>query len=309
MSAHGNEAMVDEHEWAERAMPMGDATLSQLLALDCVAPLRWRSRRADPNANGRIFGGQLLGQAMMAALDGVPGNRTPTMMQALFLHGALPGEAVDFEATVLQEGKRFSSRRVSASQPGGRPVLDAQVTCAIPLDAPWHDEPTSAPGGERPESLPSLGDLPDAMFDTIRRLGGYDRDCKPTIEFRIPDPARQFSARTSGPRFRYWMRAAQPLPGDPRLHAAAFAYLSDWWLNFSALALHQRTIGTRRLYICSLNHGLWLHRAVRADAWLHVDTISPAANAGCGLSIAKIHDAAGDLVASVTQQTLMTFTE
>ncbi|MGK8793973.1 hypothetical protein ACRS8P_01080 [Burkholderia cenocepacia] len=61
-------------------------------------------------------------------------------------------------------------------------------------------------------------------------------------------------------------------------------------------------------YICSLNHGLWLHRPVQADQWLHVETNSPAANAGCGLSIAKIHDAAGDLVASASQQTLMTFT-
>ncbi|KAF1032915.1 MAG: Acyl-CoA thioesterase 2 [Burkholderia lata] len=308
MSAHGSEAMVDERGRTEPAMPTGDATLSELLTLDPVAPGRWRSRRADPNANARIFGGQLLGQAMAAALDGVPENRTPTMMQALFLHGALPGEPLDFETSVLQEGKRFSSRRVSAWQPGGRAVLDAQVTCAIPLDAPRHGEPTPVPAGERPESLPSLCDLPDALFDTVRRLGGYDRDCKPSIEFRIPDPARQLSAQTSGPRFRYWMRAARPLPCDARIHAAAFAYLSDWWLNFSALALHQRAIGTRRLYICSLNHGLWLHRPVQADAWLHVETISPAANAGCGLSIAKIHDAAGDLVASASQQTLMTFT-
>ncbi|MGK8208450.1 acyl-CoA thioesterase [Burkholderia cenocepacia] len=308
MSAHGSEAIVDESGWMERATPMSDATLLQLLTLDPVAPGRWRSRRADTNPNDRIFGGQLLGQAMTAALDGVPENRTPTMMQALFLHGALPGETIDFETTVLQEGKRFSSRRVSAWQPGGRAVLDAQVTCAIPLDGPGHDEPTPVPPGERPESLPSLCDLPDAMFDTVRRLGGYDRVCKPSIEFRIPDPVRQLSARTSGPRFRYWMRAARPLPCNARIHAAAFAYLSDWWLNFSALALHQRTIGTSRLYICSLNHGLWLHRPVQADQWLHVETNSPAANAGCGLSIAKIHDAAGDLVASASQQTLMTFT-
>jgi acyl-CoA thioesterase-2 len=289
--------------------PRNEAVLSQLLTLERIASHRWRSRYGDPNANGRVYGGQLLGQAMMAAQSGIALDRAPTMMQALFLQGAVPDDAVEFEVATLQEGKRFSSRRVSASQGNGRSVLEAQITCAATLDGPRHSEPSPVPAGERPESLPSPSDLPKAMFDLIGRLGGYSQDCKPAVEFRIPEPMQQLSPQTCGAHFRYWMRAAQPLPHDRRIHAAAFAYLSDWWLNFSALALHLRTIGPRQLYISSLNHGLWLHQAVRADEWLHVETVSPASNAGCGVSIAKIHDVEGNMVASATQQLLMVFAD
>jgi acyl-CoA thioesterase II len=98
------------------------------------------------------------------------------------------------------------------------------------------------------------------------------------------------------------------LPDDPCFHAAAFAYLSDWWLNFSALGLHLRDLNGRQLYISSLNHALWLHRPVRADQWLHVDCTSPCAQAGRGLSIGAVHDAQGRQLASMTQECLMAYT-
>jgi acyl-CoA thioesterase len=112
--------------------------LEELLTLDAAGEGRWRSRHGDANRNGRSYGGQLLGQAMMAALMDVPAGRAATMMQFLFLQGAMPEEAVDFQVTALQEGKRFSSRHVRGRQGKGRTVLDAQVTCALPLAAPTH---------------------------------------------------------------------------------------------------------------------------------------------------------------------------
>ncbi len=292
------------------ALPAWDELhIEAMLALDRTGEGRWRSRHGDPNMNGRSYGGQLLGQAMMAALMQVPAGRAPTMMQFLFLQGAMPHEPIDFEVQVLQEGKRFSSRRVSGTQPGGRTVLDAQVTCALPLASPQHGHATSAPPGERPEDLPGLDEVPRAVLDDIKKLGGYSEDRKPSIEFRIPDAVRQLSAGTAQPRLRFWMRAARLLPDDARVRAAAFAYMSDWWLNFSGLAAHLAQARERSFYISSLNHALWLHAPVHPDRWLHVDTRSPAAAGGRALSIARVHDQAGRLVASATQESLMAYAD
>ena len=283
--------------------------IAELLALARIAEGRWRSRHGDPNMNGRSYGGQLLGQAMMAALMDVPDGRAPSMIQLLFLQGAMPNEPIDFEVEVLQEGKRFSSRHVRGAQVGGRTVLDAHVTCALPLASPEHGRRSSAPTGERPEDQADLGGVPPALLEGVERLGGYSGDRKPSIEFRIPEAVRQMSADTSEPSFRFWMRATRPLPDDLRVRSAAFAYMSDWWLNFSGLAPHLHVARERKFYISSLNHALWLHAPVRPDEWLHVETESPRAGSGRALSIARVHDQAGRLVASATQESLMAFAD
>ncbi len=289
--------------------PWDELDIPALLSLQPTGAGRWRSRHGDPNLNGRSYGGQLLGQAMSAALMDVPDGREPTMMQFLFLQGAMPQEALDFQVTALQDGKRFSSRHVRATQGSGRTVLDAQVTCAATLDAPTHDTPSAAPAGERPDDLPGLDDVDPALVRGIKRLGGYSEDRKPSIDFRIPEPERQLSPAHMNERFRFWMRTTRPLPDDTRVRAAAFAYLSDWWLNFSALGLHLRQLGERRLYISSLNHAIWLHRPVHCDQWLHVDSRSPASSSGRGLSVGAVHDPAGRCVATLTQECLMAYAD
>lgn len=283
--------------------------LENLLTLDDVGEGQWRSRHGDANRNGRSYGGQLLGQAMMAALMDVPDDRAATMMQFLFLQGAMPRETVDFRVTALQEGKRFSSRHVRGTQGNGRMVLDAQVSCALPLDAPAHAAPSTAPAGERPESLATLDDVDPALLQNIGQLGGYSQGRKSSIEFRIPDPARQLSLNGMDGCFRFWMKAARPLPDDARIHAAAFAYLSDWWLNFCALGRHLRGMGARKLYISSLNHALWMHRPMRADQWMHVSCSSPSAEAGRGLAMGVVHDLQGRALASMTQECLMAYVD
>ena len=283
--------------------------IAELLTLEALGPGRWRSRYGDANKNGRSYGGQLLGQAVMASISEMPEDRPATMMQFLFLQGAVPQDPVDFQVTELQRGKRFTSRHVRASQGSGRLVLDAHVTCATWLDAPEHESPSSVPAFERPEDCAGIDEVDPALMREITRLGGYSEDRKPSIEFRIPDAGIQLSPTSMTARFRFWMRALQPLPDDPRIQSAAFAYLSDWWLNFSSLGLHLRGIGQRKLYISSLNHAVWMHRPVRADGWLHVETTSPAAQRGRGMSIATIHDLEGHLVASGTQECLMAYAD
>jgi acyl-CoA thioesterase-2 len=281
--------------------------IARLLALDPVAPGHWRTRHGDPNMNGRSYGGQLLGQAMMAALADMPNDRRPTMMQFLFLQGAMPDEPIDLQVTQLQAGKRFGSRHVRGSQASGRVVLDAQVTFAARLDAPEHEVERIQLRDERPEQFASLDDVPADVLREITRLGGYSHDRKPSIEFRIPQADRQLDPARITDSFRFWMRATRPVPGDARIQAAAFAYLSDWWLNFSALGMHLRDAGTRALYIASLNHTIWLHRPVCPDEWLHVESVSPCAANGRGFSIGSVHDARGHRVATLTQECLMAY--
>ncbi|MBS0450005.1 MAG: thioesterase family protein [Proteobacteria bacterium] len=290
-------------------LPWNEHNIEHLLALTECEPGCWRTRHGDANLNARSYGGQLLGQALMAGMMDVPADRVATMMQFLFLQGAMPDESLELRVTPLQNGKRFSSRHVRASQANGRVVLDAQVTCALPLEAPSHGAPSSVPAGERPEDLAQLDDVDPALLRSFHRLGGYSGSRKPSIEFRIPDPRRQLSPEVMKGRFRFWMRSAQALPDDPRIQAAAFAYLSDWWVNFSALGHHLCELGERRLYIASLNHAIWLHRPFRADQWLHVDTMSPASASGRGLAIGAIHDREGRSLATVTQECLMAYAD
>ncbi|MDQ2734456.1 MAG: thioesterase family protein [Pseudomonadota bacterium] len=234
-------------------------------------------------------------------------DRFATMMQFLFLQGTAPGEPIDLEVTRLQDGKRFSSRRVRGTQSGGRIVFEAQFSFAIPSFAPEHTTPNTAPES-RPESLPSLIDLPVASRRGLGLLGSYSPDEKPCIDFRIPQIERQLSPDLSETSFRFWLKARQPLPANPRVHAAAFAYLSDWWLNFSSLGAHMSELDDERpLYISSLNHCVWFHRPFAADQWVHFHSESPCAAEGRGLSTARIHDLAGRLVASATQECLMAF--
>ena len=292
---------------AEAPLPRwNESDLPALLTLDEVAPLHYRSRYGDANLNGRAYGGQVLGQAMMAACLSVDASRAATMLQFLFLQGTDPAQPVDFEVSVLQDGKRFSSRHVTGTQ-GGKPVLDATGTFALTLPAPRHSDASTA-HESAPEELPALSGMPASWEAGLRRLGGYSLRGKPSIEFRVPDIAQQVDPQRATHSLRFWLKTKHPLPNEGAMHASAFAYLSDWWLNFSSLGGHVRDLADdERLYIASLNHCIWFHRPFPADQWMHFDSHSACAEAGRGLSIAHVHDQQGQLIATASQQCLMAY--
>jgi acyl-CoA thioesterase-2 len=279
--------------------------IEALVSLDPVGALRYCSRCGDGNLNGRSYGGQLLGQAMMAASLSIPEDRVASTFQLLFLNGADPDQRIDFEIKILQDGKRFSSRQVFGFQRGGRAVLNAHATFCAPQLAPAHAIPSAALD-ENPEDLPSLTVLPPVLMEGLRPLAPYSHQVKPCMDFRIPAIERQLGAETARSRLRFWLRGKHPLAPDARMKAAVFAYLSDWWLNFSSLGCHLRDLQSQpSLYIASLNHCIWFHRAFSPDQWMHFESESPCAEGGRGLSIARIHDRAGLMLATATQETLM----
>jgi acyl-CoA thioesterase-2 len=216
-----------------------------------VGPGLWRTNYGDSNLNGRSYGGQLLGQAMAAALMDMPNDRNPTMMQFLFLRGASPEEVLDLTVQPLQDGKRFSSRHVRATQAGGF-IFDAQITCATEFEAPEHADPTRAPAHENPEDLSTLDMVPDSTRRTISTLGGYSEEYKPSVDFRIPSVQDQLGSENAQPQFRYWVKLRQELDPHPHKQAAALAYLSDWWINFACLIPHVAESTRRKLYMALL---------------------------------------------------------
>lgn len=282
-----------------------ELNIEALVALEQTGPGCYRSRFGDGNLNGRSYGGQILGQAMMAATLSAPDDRPASVLQLLFLRGADPGQPIEFKVNSLQDGKRFSSRHVVGVQGDGRVVLDAHATFCVPQAGPRHAV-SLLTMTENPESLPELTTIPDGLMRQLRPLGPYSRYVKPAIDFRIPDIERQLSAATAQSRLRFWLRGRQPLAVGSRAKQAVFAYLSDWWLNFSSVGGHLRDLQSKEpLYLSSLNHCIWFHRAFSPDGWMHFDTESPCAEGGRGLSIARIHARDGSMLATSTQETLM----
>ncbi|MDB5731471.1 MAG: hypothetical protein JWQ03_1366 [Variovorax sp.] len=292
--------------------PWDPRDLEALLRLRTLGPSSFRSCYASPNARGTVYGGQLLAHALMAASMTVPPDRDATALQFMFLQSASPDRAIDFEVATLQDGKRFASRHVRGTQEGGgagtgrRVVLDAQATFATPLPGPAHATPSRA-GDVDPQTLLRMEDMSAETADAIWRTLGYPLD-SPALDLRVGEPARELGLSSPTAALRFWLRTRDRLPDEPMLQTAAFAYLSDWWLNFASVGIHvpQLQRDGARLHVASLNHAIWFHRPLRADQWLHFDVQSPSAGRGRGLSIATVHDIEGALVASVTQENLMT---
>ncbi len=281
--------------------------LLELLDMDEVQPQRsFVTRCGDANPNGRSYGGQILAQTLMAAARTVPAGRMPTMMQFLFLQGTLHDQALQLDVNALQDGKRFSSRHVRGTQGAARAVLDAQVSFATELPAPQHALAPAFAADEDPLAFPTLQDLPAQWAVDVEASVGYAFGHKEVVEFRLPEVPSGMQLDIARPRLRFWIRLRQSLPDDMAVHAAAFAYLSDWWMNYPAVGAHVAAMrGSAGLYIASLNHALWLHRPLRANEWMHFDSSSPAAAHGRGLTVARIHNRQGELVASTTQECLM----
>jgi len=283
--------------------------VADLLDLAPIAVNRFRSRLAERNEHGRIYGGQLLGQAVMAASRTVPDERAATYLQFLFAAGGAPEQAVDYEVVPLQDGKRFSSRSVRGVQPGGRILCDASVSFARAMESPSHAAPPERDSGlaSNPESLPGLADIDAPEARDVERTLDYGYREHSAIDLRLPFIDDVLRGDPSSPRVRFWIRTWAPLRDDPALHAAAFAYISDYWINFVACIAHVAPLAKAdgKLYVASLNHAIWFHCPFRADQWLLCDCASPRAARGRGLATARVYSRSGELVASATQECLL----
>jgi acyl-CoA thioesterase-2 len=284
-------------------MPLTSADLVALLDLEPAGAERFIGRSPDMGWT-RVYGGQVVAQALVAAARTVTG-RSPHSLHAYFLLGGDPAEPILFEVERVRDGRSFSTRRVKASQ-RGEPIFVLSASFHIAEDGPDHQAP--APAAPPPEQIidpqAALALMPEPARKRLQAL--FDR-VRP-IEFRPVDMRRYAPMQpgeTRAAEQSVWIRIGGPLPDDPMIHTAALAYLSDMTLLDTALVAHGHAIFDGRHQVASLDHTLWLHRPCRADAWLLYVQDSPSAGGARALTRGTLFTREGVLVASVAQEGLV----
>lgn len=284
------------------------STLTALLDLLSLEPLEhniFRGQNRDIGS-GRVFGGQVLAQALIAARRTVPEDREAHSLHGYFI---LPGDVqrpIVYFCDALRDGKSFTTRQVQAIQ-HGRAIF--QMSASFHVEEPGVQHQAAMPDVEGPEGLADELDLVRAVADRIpdRLREVYTQD-RP-IEFRPVAPVSFFRPEVREPVKYVWLRARGSMPDEPVLHQAVLAYASDYGLLGSALLPHGLTFQQPDLQAATLDHALWFHRSFRVDQWLLYAMDSPAAAGARGFTRGSVFTREGELIASVTQEGLMRLRE
>lgn len=285
-------------------MSIVDEFLS-LLELEPLADNRYRGSNRDIGT-GRVFGGQVFAQALVAARRTVIEPR-----EAHSVHGYFLREG-DFRAPIIydvdrpRDGGSFTSRRVTAIQHG---EAIFHLSASFHKSEPGLDHQVAMPEVPPPESLPNELDLiranPQRLPEALRDVLIQDRP----IDFRPILPADPLAERPPVPseqaRRMLWFRVPVALPDTPILHQAVLAYASDYGFLPTSLAPHGVALRDPRLQIASLDHTLWMHRPFRADEWLLYVNDSPSAFGARGFVRGQVFSRDGRLVASAAQEGLI----
>jgi acyl-CoA thioesterase II len=250
----------------------------------------------------RVYGGQVLGQALVAAVRTVPEERVAHSLHAYFLLPGDPKVPIIFQVERLRDGGSFTTRRVTGIQHGKAMFA---MSASFQKSEPGLDHQIKMPKVPMPEDLPSEkellkifeGDIPD----DIRNYWKRERP----IEMRPVDVSR-FLKRTKGVAEQsIWMRATGKLPDAFPLHQCVLAYASDFTLLDTALIAHGKLMFDHDMQMASLDHALWFHRPFRADDWLLYVQDSPSSQHGRGVCRGSVYTREGMLVASVVQEGLI----
>jgi acyl-CoA thioesterase-2 len=275
-------------------------SLTSILDLEPLERNLFRGR--SPNIGWqRVFGGQVIGQALYAACKTVEG-RDPHSLHAYFLLAGDPTIPILYEVDRLRDGRSFTTRRVLAIQKG-EAIFAMSASFQVPEEGYAHQMPM--PDVPMPEELPDREEMRDRILPNMPPVvrAYYERE-RP-IEIRPVELARYASSEKMEPRFNVWIRAMQPLPDEPAIHQAVLAYASDLMLLDSSLIAHGRTVFDKTIQGASLDHALWFHRPFRADDWLLYAQDSPSTSGARGFSRGLVFDRQGRLVASVAQEGLI----
>lgn len=282
-------------------MPFTAADLVDRLDLEVIEHNIFRGRNRDIGT-GRIYGGQVLAQALVAAGRTVEEGRAVHSMHGYFI---LPGDLdvpVVYFVDRLRDGGSFTTRRVTAIQHGNA-IFNLSASFHEPEEGLEHQE--GMPDVPDPETLrPELDVIReevDRIPDRLRTVLTQDR----ALDFRSVDDETPFDTSVREPRQRYWVRAVGEVGDDPLHHRAVLAYASDYGLLVTSLRPHGMSFRDDRLMVASLDHSIWFHRPVRVDEWLLYCVDSPVACGGRGFARGAYYDREGRLVASVAQEGLV----
>jgi acyl-CoA thioesterase-2 len=282
-------------------MPQSVDELLALLDLEEVDDCVYRGRQPD-TALQRVFGGQVAGQALVAASRTVETGRLVHSLHAYFLRPGDTRVPIVYDVERTRDGRTFSTRRVVARQQGvdGPPIFYMSASFQTPEEGLEHQDPM--PEVAPPEDCPELGDVLARL--TKRPRDAWDREWA-ALDVRYAGDSRsggEIEGEGHPAQSRVWLRAAGPLGDDPAVHAAVLAYASDLTLLSASVLPHGTWIGDPRLQPASLDHAMWFHRPLRADEWLLYDQVSPSASGGRGFATGNLFAADGRLVATAVQE-------
>lgn len=261
---------------------------------------------------GRVFGGQVLGQALSAAEQTVPADRFVHSFHAYFLRPGATDLPVVYTVDPIRDGRSFTTRRVVAIQ-SGKPIFNLSASFQVREEGLDHHQPmpaTTGPTGllsEQELSIRYLERLPEAVRVKIPEFMRQRATADRPIEIRPIDPLDPMDPPQRPPRRQVWFRTSGRLPAETPLsiHQQLLAYASDF--NFLATSLypHQVSWLTPGIQVASLDHAMWFHRPFRMDEWLLYDIESPSASGARGLVTGRFYNQQGELVASTAQEGLI----
>ncbi len=273
--------------------------LLQVLDLETLEVNLFRGY-SPPTIWKRVFGGQVVAQALVAASRTVEGIAAHSL-HAYFILGGDPKIPIIYEVDRTRDGKSFTTRGVKAIQ-NGQPIFT--MMASFHNNEEGLDNQLPMPDVPKPEQLPTdqemRRDILPSMPEQVQRY--YQRPLP--IELRPIDFSHYLGKKPKDGRFNAWFKAVQPIPDDPALHRCVLAYASDLMLLDSSLMPLGRTLFEPAFMGASLDHALWLHRPFRADEWLLYSQDSPNLHGSRGLSRGLIYRRDGTLVASVMQEGL-----
>lgn len=253
----------------------------------------------------RLYGGQVLSQAMSAAQQTADPQFVLHSMHAYFMRPGDPARAVIYDVELIREGKSFLTRRVTARQHGA-----AIFSCQLSYQKAeiGFDHQSRMPDVPGPEDLKSESELYAAASTTID-LKGIPPESRTPLEWPIEhwpvDPVDFDDPKPLQARNYIWLRAAAPVEGDLALHQQLLAFASDHNILITSLRPHSTSFITPGLQIATIDHAIWFHRPFRVDEWLLYEIESPSASNSRGFSLGRIYRRDGELVASVSQEGLI----
>ena len=253
----------------------------------------------------QVFGGQVLGQALVAA-TATAEDRAVHSLHAYFLRRGDFNSPIVYEVDRALDGKHFSSRRVVAIQ-HGRQIFNMSASFQLPEIGLDHQ--ISIPDVPQPESLPDLEAHYRGVADKLPAAARRILEQKRPFEFRPVQPPDQLRRQKSAPLQYIWFRAVDKVGDDEALHRGLLAYVSDFHLLDTALKPHGVSMISPKLVIASIDHAMWFHRSVRVDEWLLYAIDSPSASGARGFTRGSVFARDGRLVASAAQEGLIRMME
>ncbi len=252
----------------------------------------------------RVFGGQVIGQALMAAYRTVDEDRICHSLHAYFIRPGDPKVPIVYEVDRARDGRSFTTRRVIAIQ-HGRQIFNLAASFQVQEKGFEHQAPM--PTVPAPEDLPSDQERREAIMDRLpEEMRTHFARPRP-IEMRAVSPQQFIDPSPADPEFKVWFRSAIPMPKNIAMQQSVLAYASDMTLLDTCIRPHGVSWLSGKLQSASLDHAMWFHRPFSTDDWLLYVQDSPSAVGARGFNRGSIFTRDGLLVASVAQEGLIRY--